>query len=207
LSPHVTDVARHGYELVLSFPQPGELLGFEALHAGGLHTSALALEHATVYALPIAELHELQRRFPPLERAVRTALSRQLARAGEAAEMMAPVASDARLARFLLWLSARMAEAGQSPHRLRLRMPRRDIGSLLGLAHETISRSLTMLVECGCLRVDKRDIEILDMYALRVRARNTRGLHAEALPRQPGARTARTSSNDWWGLSLAPVAA
>ena len=66
-----------------------------------------------------------------------------LASSPDAAGLRA-VAADARLARFLVQLSARMAECGQSPRRLLLRMNRRDIANHLGLAHETISRSLRL---------------------------------------------------------------
>jgi CRP/FNR family transcriptional regulator, anaerobic regulatory protein len=88
---------------------------------------------------------------------------------------MAAVAADARLARFLVQLSSSMAERGQSPRRLLLRMNRRDIASHLGLAHETISRSLRLLADAGWLRVHNREIEILDPVALRRCARSTRG--------------------------------
>jgi CRP/FNR family transcriptional regulator len=89
--------------------------------------------------------------------------------------MMAAVASDVRLARFLLWMSARMEEAGQSPRRLLLRMCRRDIASLLGVAHETVSRSFTTLADAGLLTVQNREVDILDLPALRGVARSTRG--------------------------------
>ena len=95
--------------------------------------------------------------------------------------MMAAVAAEVRLARFLVWLSGRMAERGQSPHRLRLRMSRRDIASLLGVAHETVSRSFTALAELGLLRVDNREVEILDAAGLRRCTRSTRGGIDDAL--------------------------
>ena len=161
-----------GYEQVLSFAQPGELLGFEALHRGIQPCSVTALEETTVYALSAAQLPALLRECPVLDRALWLGMSQQVARAAETAEMMAAVASDVRLARFILWLSNRMGEAGQSSRRLRLRMGRRDIASLLGVAHETVSRSFTMLAESGAIRVDNREVEILDPDALRLRARS-----------------------------------
>jgi CRP/FNR family transcriptional regulator, anaerobic regulatory protein len=90
--------------------------------------------------------------------------------------MMAAVAAETRLARFLMWMSGCMAERGQSPRRLYLRMSRRDIASLLGVAHETVSRSFTALAEWGYLRVVNREVEILDAAGLRNCTRNTRGL-------------------------------
>lgn len=164
-----------GYEQVLSFAQPGELLGFEALYCGHQPATVVALEDATAYALPVAQLPTLRHQCPALDKALQLALSRQLVRAADTAEMMAAVASDARLARFLLWMSARMAELGRSPRRLLLRMGRRDIASLLGVAHETVSRSFTTLADGGYIRVDNREVDIIDPVRLKARARNTRG--------------------------------
>ncbi len=163
-----------GYEQVVNFAQPGELLGFEALHSGRHPTSVVALEDATAYALPMPEFRALRERCATFDGALQFALSRQLARAAGNAEMMCAVASDVRLARFLLWMSARMTEAGHSPRRLLLRMCRRDIASLLGMAHETVSRSFTLLAEDGLVRVENREVEISDLDRLRQRARFTR---------------------------------
>lgn len=173
-----------GYERVLSFAHPGELLGYESLHKGIHQSSALALDDSTVYALLATDLYPLQQRCPILDEAVRNALSRQLGWAAESAEMMSAVAAEARLGHFILWLSARTVQAGQSPHRFRLRMARRDIASLLGLAHETVSRCFTTLSEAGCLRVENREVEILDLQALLMRTRSTRGPHGCRLARQ-----------------------
>lgn len=164
-----------GYEQVLCFASPGDVLGFEGISRHQHTASVVALEDATVFTLPLRELDRWRSQFPSLDQAMQFALSRQLARGGEIAEMMAAVAAETRLARFLVWLSRCMAERGQSPRRLYLRMSRRDIASMLGVAHETVSRSFTALAEWGCLRVDNREVEILDESALRGCTRGTRG--------------------------------
>jgi CRP/FNR family transcriptional regulator, anaerobic regulatory protein len=168
--------AEDGYEQVMTFAGTGEVLGFEALCESHQPLGAIALEDASVFALPVSELEGLCQQSPALDRALRVALSRQLMRAGAVAEMMAAVSSEVRLARFIGWWAARMAEHGQSSRRLRLRMSRRDIASLLGIAHETVSRSFSAFVERGLLRVDNREIEILDAAGLKECTRNTRGL-------------------------------
>ncbi len=165
-----------GYEQVLFFAHPGELLGFEALHSGIHPASVVALEDAVLFGLPVHDLPTLQDTLPSLRESLHLALSRQLSRLSDTAEMMAAVASDARLACFLLGWSARMAQTGQSPHRLHFCMGRRDIASLLGLAHETVSRSFTLLADAGLLSVNNRDIEILDVAGLKLRAAHTRGM-------------------------------
>lgn len=184
-----------GYEQVLAFAGPGDVLGFEAVSRHQHTASVIALEDSTVFSLPLRELDRWRQRFASLDRALQFALSRQLARAGDVAEMMAAVAAETRLARFLVWLSGCMAERGQSPRRLYLRMSRRDIASLLGVAHETVSRSFTALAEWGCLRVNNREVEILDEAALRACTRGTRGPSDDGV-RQPHPARQRSTAPD-----------
>jgi CRP/FNR family transcriptional regulator, anaerobic regulatory protein len=172
--------AEDGYQQVLSLLLPGDTLGFEALCRRQQPASAVALEDATVFALTLSELIALELQHPAFDRAVQHALTRQLVRCAETAEVMAAVAAEARMARFVLWLSTRMAAQGESVKRLRLRLGRRDLASLLGLAHETVSRAFTQLAASGCLRVDNREIEIIDRAQLQARARHTRGFSDEA---------------------------
>lgn len=88
-------------------------------------------------------------------------------------------------------------------------MARRDIASLLGLAHETVSRSFTQLSQHGCLRVDNREIEILDLQALRLRARTTRGPQPDCTARHAAPRAEqRAAPEKWWqGWAAEPVVA
>ena len=53
-------------------------------------------------------------------------------------------------------------------------MSRRDIASYMGVAHETVSRSFGTLMRWGLVRVDNREVELLEMPALRLLALNTR---------------------------------
>ena len=169
-------IAEDGYEQVLGFAGRAEVLGFDALCNGRHPASAIALEEASVYALGLREIDGLRHRVSALDIALQHALSSQLARASEIAEVMAAVASEVRLARFLLQRSARMAVYGQSSRQLRLPMSRRDIASHLGVAHETVSRSFGELANWGFISVDNREIGILNVEALKAFARMTRGM-------------------------------
>jgi len=172
--------AQDGYEQVVDFAGRAELLGFDAICTGVYPSAALALEESSVHALPLGELDGLAQRIPALGRAMYRALSCALARRGDLAEMMAAVAAEVRLARFLMLWSQRMAAQGQSARRLHLRMSRREIASNLGVAHETVSRSFGALVHAGLLHVDNREVEILDADALAAFARSTRRPPEEA---------------------------
>jgi CRP/FNR family transcriptional regulator len=168
--------AEDGYEHVLAFAARGDLIGYDGLHGGRRHAfSAVALEDCRAVVLPLDTLSSLRRQVPQLDEALQGLVAHQLAHAGEIAHVMAAVAAEARLARFLLQLSSRMAERGQSPRRLLLRMNRRDIANHLGLAHETISRAFRLLADRGWLCVHNREVEIIDPDGLRRCARSTRG--------------------------------
>ncbi len=174
-----------GYEQVLSLADRGDLIGFESLSRQVHLSSVVALEDASVFALPVQDLGTLRQRYPRFDGALQLAISRQLAGACQIAEMLAPVGAEVRLARFLVWYASRMAERGESPRRFRLRMPRRDLASLLGVAHETVSRSFSVMAGSGVLRVDNREIEILDPDGLQACTRTTRSGPLVGGPRGP----------------------
>lgn len=163
-----------GYEQVLGFAGRGELLGFDAIGLGHYANEAIALEESSVYVVLLHDYFSVNPRIPELDGAVFRAVSAALQQRGEMADMMAAVAAETRLARFLLQLSRRMAAGGQSARCLHLRMGRRDIASYLGVAHETVSRSFTSLVASGLVSVNNRDVEILDMAELRAFSQGTR---------------------------------
>ena len=173
-----------GYEQVLGFASRGDVLGFEAWADNQHPFGVVALEDSTLFTLPLRELDVWRTQCPAFDHALMARLAGQLNRLGETAELMAAVAAEVRLARFLVGLSASMAARGESPTRLLLRMTRRDIASLLGVAHETISRGFALLAEWGYLRVDIREVEILNLDGLRVCARSTRRDAEETMHRR-----------------------
>ncbi|MCW5632862.1 MAG: Crp/Fnr family transcriptional regulator [Rubrivivax sp.] len=195
-----------GYEQVLGFSLRGDVLGFDGLAGGRYASAAVALEDSAVFVFTPPELDALRRTCPPLDHALQAALSSQLAHAIELAALMSAVAAEARLARFVLQFAARLAAQGQSSRRLRLRMNRREIASHLGVAHETVSRSFSLLAQRGALRVDNREIEVLDPERLRALAHCTRGPLEEA-PRAAAAPAALTPPSRYGSRSRWRVAA
>lgn len=171
----IVSINREGYEQVLDFAGRGDLMGCEVLGRATHANSALALDDSSAWVLPLRDLRALRRSVPAFDDVLHRALAAQVQHVSEMAELMSAVAAEVRVARFLLHQSARAAANGQSPRRLLLRMSRRDIASYLGLAHETISRCMTLFARWGCLDVRNREIEILDPLVLSACARSTRG--------------------------------
>ncbi len=171
--------AEDGYQQVVEFAERGDVLGFDALCTGRHPSTAQALEDTWIYSVRVPDLFKLCHDVPALDRALHLATSRQLARRSNLADVMAAVGAEVRLARFLVHLAGQMEALGRSPRRFVLRMTRRDLASQLGVAHETVSRSFTALAQWGCVRVDIREVEILDFDRLKAFSRCTRAAGAE----------------------------
>jgi CRP/FNR family transcriptional regulator len=176
----VSRMAEDGYEQVLDFAVAGDMLGLEGLAGGRTLATAEALQDSLVYAIPIHDLRGLRAANPLFDERLQQSLCAQWGRMGDLAWLTGAVGSDRRTARFLLLMARRMAERGMSGTRLHLTMRRREIASYLGLAHESVSRSMTALAAAGLLKVLGREVEIIDMAGLRLLASNTRGHGGEA---------------------------
>jgi len=133
-----------------------------------------AYNHAQNH-LPLTELLALSHRIPALERLLHLATGTELMRRVDTQYLMSAPSSEVRVARFVLQLAQRQRALGHSDSRLLLFMTRRGIASYLGVAHETVSRALSALVQDGCIAASHRDIEILDEPGLRELQRMTRG--------------------------------
>jgi CRP/FNR family transcriptional regulator len=183
--------AEDGYEQVFGFARRGDLLGCDALSGDRHLMGTVALEDASVYVVALPDFYALAQSLPAFYRGVMRAVSGAMIDLTQLADMMAAVAAEVRLARFLVHLSRRMSSCGQSSRSLHLLMTRRDIGSYLGVAHETISRSFAALAALRLVKVDQRKVEILDFAGLQGFAQGTRapakaGFSASVTRLRPG---------------------
>ncbi len=186
----VVRTCEDGYEQVLDFADTGDLLGCDGFADGRYASGTVALEESWVFALPIHDVHRICAQLPAVALRWQAAMAGQIARAGDRAWVMGAVGAEKRVARFVLLALQRQSARGESAHRLRLRMCRRDLASHLGLSHESVSRSFTLLADAGLLQVDNREIELCDAAALHALACTTRGY--PALRRQAMERSARS---------------
>lgn len=170
----VVRTTEDGYEQVLGFAGPAQLLGFDALGARNHPTAAVALDEASVFVVALRDLAGPGVAQRTLADAVCRAGSMALSRQADIADIMSAVGAEVRLARFLLHLSKQMEARGESPRRFVLRMSRRDIASYLAVAIETISRMFSVLAGWGLITVSNRDVEIVDMTGLQELALSTR---------------------------------
>jgi len=164
-----------GFDLVQGFAMRGDVIGLDAIDRGICGASVVALEDSMVAILSYRDLLAESRTVPALEKLLVHAASRELRQRDRTLQLMAAVGAEVRVARFLLEMTNRQSSLGYSSRRIRLRMSRRDIASHLGVAHETVSRSLSALADWGYIKVQQRELEICDRDGLEAYQRATRG--------------------------------
>lgn len=164
---YVTDLA--GREQVLGFFLPGEVIGLNAISRSRYPCNAVALDTVLLCRFSFPKMATLAAQMPGLQQQLFRLLSEDI---GKASLLAGDFAADERMAAFLVGLARRYAARGLSQTRLRLPMARTDIANYLRLAAETVSRILRRFQDDGIVRVERRDVEILDRTRLEDIARN-----------------------------------
>jgi len=156
-----------GREQVTGFQMAGEIIGLDGIVSDQHSCNAVALEDAEVCIMPFANVEELSREIPALQRHVHRIMSREIVRENGMMMMLGNMRAEERLAAFLLNLVQRLHARGFSQSEMILRMTREEIGSYLGLKLETISRTFSKLSDDGIIEVKQRYVKILASDALK----------------------------------------
>jgi CRP/FNR family transcriptional regulator len=156
-----------GAEQVLAFPMKGDLLGFDGVCRNQYLSEVTALTDCDLIRIPASELFSPGRGCNDIERMAYWAISREIVQEQTSYALSHSARSEARVARFLRIQSERFNAMGYSPNRFTLPMTRRDIGNHLNVTLETVSRAFSALDHLGIITVDRREIKILSMEALR----------------------------------------
>lgn len=154
----------HGREHILGFHLPGELMGLDGIYPGQHQCEAVSLETTTVCRFEYQHLEALTAQLPALQRQMFRLMSKDLqGHPGQESTM----GSDERVSAFLLDWSARQKKLGHSPTHFVLSMSRRDLANYLGLAPETVSRTIRKFMDSGLIALNGHEIEILDVEGLK----------------------------------------
>jgi CRP/FNR family transcriptional regulator len=162
-----------GEQQITGFQMAGELLGMDAISIDRHHCDAVALEDSEVCEVPFARLEELFGQVPTLLRHFHRTMSQEITREQNVMLLLGNMRAEQRFAVFLTNLSARYAARGYSATSFQLRMSREDIGNYLGLTIESISRLLSRFKKQGWVKVDKREVTLLDPAMLKALAAGT----------------------------------
>lgn len=163
-----TNVDAAGHEQVVGFFMAGELFGMDGVGATtGYDCTATALEDSEVVVLPFALMEDMARENRAMQRQLQAVLSCEITRGHGVMMLLGSMGAEARLASFLVNLSARFVRRGYSPRDFVLRMTREEIGSYLGLKLETVSRIFSQFNKSRLLQVQQKHVLILDPKGLR----------------------------------------
>ena len=157
-----------GREQVQGFFLPGEVIGLNAIHAARYPCNAVALDTVVLCRFSFPMMATLATKMPGLQAQLFRLLSQDI---GKAALLAGDYSADERMAAFLVGLSRRFAQRGFSANRFALTMARTDIANYLRLAAETVSRVLRRFQDEGLIRVERREVEILNRDGMEALAR------------------------------------
>ena len=155
-----------GCEQAVGFHFPGDLLGCDAMGAGRYPTSVVALESLTYCAIPYGRMQLLAARAPQFWQRIVRAASNELIEAQNHTLLLGQKSAPARLAKFLLDLSARFGARGFSRTEFNLSMSRQELANYLAVAVETMSRLFAELQRRQVIAVDRRLVTIRSLPAL-----------------------------------------
>lgn len=145
----------------------GDILGLDAV-ASGIHGSdAVVLDECDVLTIPYEHVIACSRRSSELVRELYEAFSAEIRRDRDMMLNMHSLPAAGRVAAFLLEMSTRFASRGFSATQLQMRLTRQEIGSMLGIELETVSRAFSRFARLGLITVCLRQIVLLDIDGLR----------------------------------------
>ena len=161
-------IDHEGQEQVLGFHLPGEIIGLDAIHSCKHVANVVALDTSAVCGLTFDTVSSMARHMPELQNELFRVMSQRIS---ELETIAGDLSADERIAMFLLSLSDRFSRRGYSDTEFILAMSRRDIASYLRLATETVSRVLARFQKAGVVKVDRKQVQILDIDELKTIAR------------------------------------
>lgn len=152
-----------GRDQVDSFLLAGDVLALDGMAGTRHHYTVTAIEDTQVCAVSYHSMAGAMRSHPTLQRGLNRQFGREIVRASRMLMLLGRLNARERVAAFLLDLSRRFSDRGDSPREFNLPMTRAEIGSYLGLTLETVSRTLSMFQQQGLLSVEHRRIRFIDL--------------------------------------------
>jgi CRP/FNR family transcriptional regulator, anaerobic regulatory protein len=156
-----------GREQVSGFYMAGEMLGLDGIASGKHASDATALTDSDVCVLPYERLATVGHEAHTVQRHLYRMLSQEVVLKQSMMLLLGSMRADERVAAFLLNLSQRFTAQGFSASDFILRMTRDEIGSLLGMKLETVSRTFSKFQKAGVIRIEGKHVRIVSIEGLR----------------------------------------
>ena len=157
-----------GYSVLLKLAYPGDTLGYRSFLSGGEHkTSAEAVGPARVCRIERSALATVLAQSPALSFAILARASADVELAQEMLMQQATLSNRGRLCQLLVDLvNHHGVSHGDGSGSVHLPVSRRDLASMIGTRHETVSRIMTRLEKDGLALFSGRAVSIPSLDAL-----------------------------------------
>lgn len=168
----VSSQTAEGRQAVLALLGPGELLGeLSTLDGQPRSATITAIEDVRATVVTAAAFRAYLEEHPRVAIMLLETLSQRLRDADRKRVEFGAYDVDARLARRLVELAERfgLPEAGEV--RITLPLSHEDLAAWVGSSREAVSKGLGVLRTRGLVRTERRSITVVDLDALRRRAR------------------------------------
>jgi CRP/FNR family transcriptional regulator len=160
------NVTETGEEYVLRFYMAGEVVGLGAIAEGRYDCNATALDTTSVCELPFRDFQRAAEARPALNHVLLRLMSREIVQEERLSLLKGNKSASARIAGFLCHLADGFDQRGFSSQEFNLAMGRREIAEFLGLALETVCRTLTQFGQQGMIEVEGRRVVLHDRSRL-----------------------------------------
>lgn len=150
----------------------GDLFGFDGLASEPYNHTATALTDCEVCRLPLKDLSLLRKNYIEVDRSIMSRLIKNLRQSEDMLLELGAKKAPEKLASFILSLSQadQQNELDSDVDWVKLHLSRSEIGSLLGLTIETVSRFISDWKRKGFIKESKGSIQIIDPEGLRLAA-------------------------------------
>lgn len=159
-------LSKDGDQQITGFYLPGDILGFDAVHAKKHNNYAQALSNSQICELKYNDLMNLVSRSEKTRNLVIDLMSMNILDQQTHTLMLSQKNAEERLACFVYSLYYRYSQRGHTSLNIKLSMSRTEIANYLGLTIETISRVFTRLQQLDILTVKGKHILIKNLNAL-----------------------------------------
>ncbi len=169
-------LSRQGREPIFFLRRPGELFGLaEVLDSQPRRAAAQALLPGVLHEIGKQALEDFLDQHPRAAQKIIRILGRRLRHLSEQVEGLASCDVDTRMARLLLTLSADALAARKGPEAalpvaVPLRLTQEQMAAMVGSCQQTVCQLLKRSQEEGLIRVEKKQITILDPARLIAKA-------------------------------------
>lgn len=163
----LTSTSNDGKSTIISIVTPGQLFGHKnVFNNEAYQTTATVIEESKICYLEKKFFFTLLQEQPTISLQLVTHLAREMGAAEKSISDLTQKTVKARLATFLLDAALNFGKKEGNLIHLDIKLSREEMGSIIGVATETLIRLMTEFKDEGMISQNGKLISILDMNAL-----------------------------------------